>query len=634
MHKKTGIQAKVKAAPEQGEGVFTAYASTFHREADTYGDIIAPGAFKDSIKQWENGKVIPVLWSHEVFDPFSDIGTVIAAEEDDHGLKITGQLDLDNEKAAQVFRLVKGGRINRMSFGFQITDSAQIKLDNGTQVRELRGIDLSEVSLVRFPANDHAEVISAKHAEETDPLTRNYQQAKAKWDYWEKLAESDHDFTAQDIHDWDVDRSRFYLAERALKEKQPEQETAPLPEPKKDKNTMNLKERYEAAKEAEHEAKNALRRDQTEANLVDYEEAVKETQRLQDMVARAKETTAMLEALDAGDDVSALNEGLSHKGNIQVLSSRASKGQRFANAVQHALEEKGIGSSELGNLASLNVPYNAPIVTDPKKAFSLENLARRVLVNAGSGQYFTQTLRDNQATSVPRGGLKPVSRYQMEARNWELATVAHLSEPIARQWMEDSDSFSQFISSEMAYGLSEGIDQFILNGGVSENGNEITGLLNTEGIEEIAYRVDPLRSIRRALGSLDLEGISATGIVMHPTDWEELELLADQDGRTLLAPNGFSASRQLWGTTVTLSASIPEGQAVVADWNSIYLLSRGGAQMRVTEVGVRTDPTPEEGVSVMADLFAHNQIMFRFETRVGLTLLSLPSIRKVELAKP
>ena len=38
---------------ELGEGEFTAYASTFDKVPDTYGDIVAPGAFARTLEEWK-----------------------------------------------------------------------------------------------------------------------------------------------------------------------------------------------------------------------------------------------------------------------------------------------------------------------------------------------------------------------------------------------------------------------------------------------------------------------------------------------------------------------------------------------------------------------------------------------------
>ena len=151
---------RVKAAgPDDGleAGHFEAYASVFGN-VDSYGDIVERGAFTRTLEDWAaKGETIPVLWGHDMQDPFANIGGVLSAEEDDHGLKITGQLDLDNPTAAQVYRLLKGRRTNRMSFAYSVRDSE--KAADGLHLKDL---DLFEVSVVQVPANELAEVTLVK----------------------------------------------------------------------------------------------------------------------------------------------------------------------------------------------------------------------------------------------------------------------------------------------------------------------------------------------------------------------------------------------------------------------------------------------------------------------------------------
>ena len=63
---------RVKAGPEDGleEGQFLVYPSTFTREPDSYGDVVAKGAFLDTIAEWkESGNTLPGLYGHRLDDP-------------------------------------------------------------------------------------------------------------------------------------------------------------------------------------------------------------------------------------------------------------------------------------------------------------------------------------------------------------------------------------------------------------------------------------------------------------------------------------------------------------------------------------------------------------------------------------
>nr|WP_300338817.1 HK97 family phage prohead protease [Actinomyces sp.] len=155
------------------EGRFTGYASTWTREPDCYGDVVAKGAFARTLKEWEaKGQPIPVLWSHDMSDPFAFIGTVDEATEDEHGLKVAVSLDLDNPKAAQVHRLLRRGAVAQMSFAFDVAEDATVTLEDGRKARELRDVSLYEVSVVPLGANQDTSIDDVKTAAETHLTAR------------------------------------------------------------------------------------------------------------------------------------------------------------------------------------------------------------------------------------------------------------------------------------------------------------------------------------------------------------------------------------------------------------------------------------------------------------------------------
>lgn len=151
---------KVKAT-EEGNGGFVGYAATFDREPDSYGDVIARGAFTDTLKEWsKSGRPVPVLYGHNMDDPDYNIGTA-ELTEDERGLKAVASLD-GSPKAQRVRELLREGRLSKMSFAYDVRDWAPVDLEDGTKANELRALDLFEVSVVLVPANGHAEIVEAK----------------------------------------------------------------------------------------------------------------------------------------------------------------------------------------------------------------------------------------------------------------------------------------------------------------------------------------------------------------------------------------------------------------------------------------------------------------------------------------
>jgi len=174
---------RVKAGPEDGlkEGQFEAYASVFGNK-DSYGDVVLPGAFSDTLSGWkDSGNLIPLLFGHNMSDPDYNIGHVEDAKEDDHGLLTLNQLDLENPKAVQTYRLIKGRRINQMSFAYEVLEggfaSRQKDPDDDKseteEIYELRKLKLYEVSVVPIGANQETEITAVKAAELAERAMRD-----------------------------------------------------------------------------------------------------------------------------------------------------------------------------------------------------------------------------------------------------------------------------------------------------------------------------------------------------------------------------------------------------------------------------------------------------------------------------
>jgi HK97 family phage prohead protease len=172
---KNATKVRLKAGPDDGleEGQFEAYASIFGNK-DSYGDVVMPGAFTDTLTNWkDSGSNIPLLFGHNMSDPDFNLGHVMDAKEDDRGLLTLNQLDLENPKSAQTYRLIKGRRINQMSFAYDVQEGGWAKRqkdadndpDDYEEIFELRKLKLYEVSVVPIGANQETEITAFKAAE-------------------------------------------------------------------------------------------------------------------------------------------------------------------------------------------------------------------------------------------------------------------------------------------------------------------------------------------------------------------------------------------------------------------------------------------------------------------------------------
>ena len=169
------IKSKTYEIKAEDNGTITGYASTWTREPDSYGDVIAKGAFAECLEKIKaDGKVLPLLFNHDSDNLGAYIGTVIDLEEDDHGLKFTATFD-DTPEAQRARELALSGRLVKFSFAYDIEDQAEVELEDGRKANELRKLNIHEVSLVLYPANPDTSVVDVKSgrrnsAKDTDEL--------------------------------------------------------------------------------------------------------------------------------------------------------------------------------------------------------------------------------------------------------------------------------------------------------------------------------------------------------------------------------------------------------------------------------------------------------------------------------
>lgn len=159
------VNVSFKAGPDDGleEGEFLVYPSTFTKSPDSYGDIVAPGAFADTLQSWKaSGLVLPGLYGHRMDDPDYNVAFAKETGEDEHGWWVKGQFDLESPKGPTVYRLVKGKRLNQLSFAYDVLDEGQVELEDGTKANELRKLNVYEFSFVPVGANQDTSVVAVK----------------------------------------------------------------------------------------------------------------------------------------------------------------------------------------------------------------------------------------------------------------------------------------------------------------------------------------------------------------------------------------------------------------------------------------------------------------------------------------
>ena len=150
---------KVKSESMQETGTISGYFSTYDRIPDSYGDVIAPGAFTETIKaREEGGHPFPLCWNHDL-DQI--IGKVDSIEDTEKGPLMTASF-FDTPLAQEKRAIVQSGCVYQFSFAYDVLDAEEVTLEDGTKANELRKLNLYEVSVVPIPANQNAVVTDVK----------------------------------------------------------------------------------------------------------------------------------------------------------------------------------------------------------------------------------------------------------------------------------------------------------------------------------------------------------------------------------------------------------------------------------------------------------------------------------------
>jgi len=142
-------------------GVVSGYGSTFNN-VDRGQDRVMPGAFKKSIQRHQDSqRPVRMYYQHnsqEIIGGFP----AMQLREDAKGLFVVGEINLGVQRGREVFALAKQGVLTDFSIGYTVRD-----FDLKAGVRELKEIELWEVSVVSEPMNPLATITEVKQSLKT-----------------------------------------------------------------------------------------------------------------------------------------------------------------------------------------------------------------------------------------------------------------------------------------------------------------------------------------------------------------------------------------------------------------------------------------------------------------------------------
>ncbi len=259
-----------------------------------------------------------------------------------------------------------------------------------------------------------------------------------------------------------------------------------------------------------------------------------------------------------------------------------------------------------------------PMVLTPKRTSRVRDLFPVRTTDAAMIEYFRQTGFTNNASPVAERvgnafGLKPQSTIAFEGAQAPVRTIAHW-EAAHRTVLADEPQLRGIIDNELLYGLRLEEDRQILYGNGS--GENLLGIINTPNIQTYDWSAgqtlpvpDTMAdSIRRAATLAYLAEYPATGVVLHPLDWEKVELTKNENGTYLFATSmQVGGEARVWNMPIIDSPAIAEGEALVGAFGTgAQLYDREQSNIRISEQH--------------ADFFIRNAIVVLAEERLALAV--------------
>jgi HK97 family phage major capsid protein len=262
--------------------------------------------------------------------------------------------------------------------------------------------------------------------------------------------------------------------------------------------------------------------------------------------------------------------------------------------------------------AALNYP-GGQILGSPQMPL-LRRLTVRDLLMAGRTSksvvfYQRETGYTNNAAVVSEGSLKPKSELSFELVTEQVRTLAHLFD-ISLQMLDDVDYLESYIGTRGMYGLKLVEEAELLNG--SGTGQHLEGIYTaaTQYAQPAGAEVtneQDLDKLRLALLQVELAEAYATGIVLHPTNWANIELLKDSENRYIFANPQGSATPRLWNRDVVATQAMTLGRFLVGDFAMhAQILDRQDANIAISFEN--------------KDNFERNMATIRVEERLALAI--------------
>ncbi|WP_082652461.1 phage major capsid protein [Aureimonas sp. AU12] len=233
---------------------------------------------------------------------------------------------------------------------------------------------------------------------------------------------------------------------------------------------------------------------------------------------------------------------------------------------QFRVEVKAITSASAtgasASTALVPADRQAGMVELPRRGLVVRDLLTPGRTVSASIEYAREKVFTNNAATVAENpsAPKPESNITFELVTTNVRTIAHWI-PASKQILADAPQLQSVIDGRLRYGLAYREDEQLLLG--DGTGTNLTGLMTLASVYSAPSGVTvkmptKLDLLRLAMLQATLALYPATGTVLHPTDWADIELTKDAGGNYIWANPASLLGPTLWGLPVAQSLAMPQ----------------------------------------------------------------------------
>lgn len=307
-------------------------------------------------------------------------------------------------------------------------------------------------------------------------------------------------------------------------------------------------------------------------------------------------------------EVKSLGEQFTDSAEFKALAARGEDRGRARMKVK-AVTTITSATTGTGAAGALIRPDRRPeIIAPAQRLLTIRNLLLPGRTASNVVEYVRETGYQNMAAPVAEGTLKPQSDIRFELVQTTVKTLAHWI-LASKQVLADVPLLQSYVELRMTYGLAMVEEAQILGG--DGTGQNLLGLIpqaSAYGFATYSKAADTkLDRIRRAILQVRVAEYRASGLVLNPIDWADIQTIKDSQGRYLWSDPVVNNGNNIWGLPVVDTVAVAPGKFLCGAFNiAAQIYDREDAAVEVS--------------SEDADNFRKNLVTILAEERLALAV--------------